>query len=1135
VLAAQPANAGARAAEIELHARAGRWELVERSIAAQIDSAPGVDARARAAHWIARAEIQRDRLKAGAAAMASLHEARALDPEHPALAEAILALTAATSDAASVGAAHRALARSARTPDARARHLMAAGEIDERLRLDDATAAEAYRAALEALPGDAWASESLLRVLARRARGVEPEAVGALEELLSARADAGDLRAAFELSRRRAERPEVADRALPVIEAILAEDRAAPHALRTLLAVARTTRAVPLVANALAQQADAFRLALPRLAAMWGEAALVEWALPEVDVTDVYDRILTLAPGDRAAEDALLRRALRRMSRGDGAARADAVRAEAALLASATEPSDRLVHHLSLALLLDEADAPLGPRTRDALANYRASLQLDPGSITAALGASRLAAVLADAEAGVAAAKASADLASTPRERAYFLVQAAGVLLATKDARLGNADERRSRAGELAERALAADAESLAAAAILATVRAADGQRDRHLEALRSALSRARGEAAVVELGSEVARVALLEPRVVTTALDAMRRVREVAPSHVASLRTLADLHGLQQAWPEAAEALEAVVTNAREKSVRRVAFFDLADVYGRHLDRPADVERALRGVLEMDPGDPRALRALVERLRAPLRTGADPADAARARVEVPVLLGRLLDAEPGADAKRDVALQLFETRAAEGDRAAAERALVEAAAQAPPGALLSRIAAFQADAPGGPADHARALAALVARTQQLGRADAQALAALGQIEVDVLGRFADGAAHLSAALGVAPGLHEARAALARALVLTGAHESATATSLSLIDPDAAPLLSLRDPAGALSVLEQSLEGEGRPDEALVARELRAVAGGLDDAAHFGLRARRLPHTTGPADPALDAAALHGNVLPRDGQHVLLEVAAALSGIESKLLRIDLADLGLSPRDRIPPGSGHPLRAPFERLLRILGIAEAELVVTDQVAYTRVLSLASPWVVVPRQPEPVQLASLGRALGRVALRAPWLADLPTSHARACLVAAARVAVPSYGASPREPALETDVQEYERRIARAIGRKQKKALLDLSPRLEPSRAPTVAEIDALVRAVVRAEVRVAFLVTGDLLATFDELRALDAELARATAVIGPSALAAVLAHPLSGDVARFALTPRATTLRRATGTTWGRTR
>src|SRR6202012_4327082 len=98
--------------------------------------------------------------------------------------------------------------------------------------------------------------------------------------------------------------------------------------------------------------------------------------------------------------------------------------------------------------------------------------------------------------------------------------------------------------------------------------------------------------------------------------------------------------------------------------------------------------------------------------------------------------------------------------------------------------------------------------------------------------------------------------------------------------------PDPAALLALGDPAGALATLEGALGAEARGDDAAVGRELRAIAGGLDDGSHADLRARRFAGE-GPsgAGPLLDAPGLRAGVLPEDVPPLLLDVAAAIAGV----------------------------------------------------------------------------------------------------------------------------------------------------------------------------------------------------------------------------------------------------------
>jgi hypothetical protein len=170
------------------------------------------------------------------------------------------------------------------------------------------------------------------------------------------------------------------------------------------------------------------------------------------------------------------------------------------------------------------------------------------------------------------------------------------------------------------------------------------------------------------------------------------------------------------------------------------------------------------------------------------------------------------------------------------------------------------------------------------------------------------------------------------------------------------------------------------------------------------------------------------------------------------------------------------------------------------------------------------------MASIGRALARVALGVPWLEELPPPHIEALLVAAARQVVPSFGDDFVDVIAKKLVSTYEPSVARALSRRQKKMLEELAPHVAaPQGRPP--PIDAFIGALAKAELRAAYLMCGDLLATIDEIRGFDAILGRATDRPGPSTVTAVLEHPFAGDVARFALTADATALRRRIGTTW----
>jgi len=1096
VLARSPAHAGALGLVQRLHENAGRWAQVDATLAARIEHAS--EPRLRVDLWLARAELQRTRLRDVAGALASLRAALAIDASHPA-ARALVATLAASGDARALRDGLVELGSGEPTAEGRARLLARAAEIDELVRLDDdAAAALLERAAAEA-PGDPWLLERTARVALRRSRTTSGAAFDADKDIEQARAAA---------------------------EEALARDPAAPHAphaLRELERVARVTGSTPLLANALAQQADAFSAEGAVLGALWELAALVQWKLPDANDAATMDRILRLAPADRAALDATVRGGMRVARQGDPQARARLVAALRGRLAQASDDTERLWLHLTTALVLDREDIAHDDDTLAALASYREALRIDPRSVVAAEGAARLASALGDAEALVVASLAQADLTSEATRRAAHLVQAAGRLVSAQDPRLGGRPERLTRAAEALDAALDTDPESLSAVGLLVAVRSEQGMRDALLATLRRSFERARAPASVARLGAEVARVALLDPADRVVAAAALRRVLDVQPGDLGALRALADLHTAQGAWGDAVETLEAMASRARDPRHKLATLFELADAHA-HLGRPADVERALTAALDVDPTSVAALRRLIAHRRA---------SGATADVLAP-LLARLADAETTPETRAAALSELADVHVAAGDDAAAERALVEATAQAATPERLARVLAVHA---GSPADTTRLLGAVVARAQELERADAACLATLGRLEIETLGRWPDGVSHLRVALALAPGMHDARAALARGLLQMRAGTDALGLLEPMVVPDPSPLLALENPANALATFEGALSANGRQDEALVARELRALAGGLDDGAHVELRARRLVvDPAGPVPAALDAAALRTGVVPADAPSLWLDVAGALSGVETKLARADLEALGVSPRDRVTAtAGGHPLLGLVHRLAAMFGLLLPETALSDAIAAPRVAIVDSPWLLVPRSmpslPQPVQAAMLAGPLVRIALGLPWLDDLPGPYAHALLCGAARQAIPGFGRDLHDAGQESLVEEMARRVAKAIGRKQKKALSELAPALGATPSATLIDARAFERAVRRTELRAAFVATGDLLATIDAARAVDADLARATAGVGSAALAAVLTSPVAGDVARFALAPSTTALRWRAGTLW----
>ncbi len=1144
VLSKDAAHPEARALETRLHEDAGRWELTAQSLRARIDHAHSRGEKVKL--WLALAQVQDTSLHAHEDALASLKSARALDPHHlvpPA--EVARILTEHGTDA-TLRLAFEGLAQSAATADERALYLIRAAEVEEFKSGDDSAAARLYVQALVETPHDELLADRLARVLARRSKQAQDKdptrrgsaGLGERITLLSKRHERATDRAqkslfAFELAELLIELGQDLPKAITLLEQVQQESPQHVPALRTLEAIHLRASGWSHLARVLSLQGDNFVDARARLGSLWTLAAIEEWKLSNQGVSDSYERILELDPTDPGALEAILRSRFAEARNGDVGAINAVITALRAFTTYAADDSTRLLAEVQLALVLETWGEGRGDAVlREALERYAVGLSIDPTSVAATTGLARLANRLGDLPSAVDAAHSLAELSKQkPKVRARYLLDAATLLLSEHaDDRMGTPRIRSEKAVSDLEEALDVDPDSIPVASALASLRQERGEHAKLVDSLRSAILKATSPDAIVMIGTEIATVARDEQQDLPVAIEAMKKVREAAPTHTPSLLTLSELYIASRAWDLATETLETVAKTSPDTQARLTALFALARIYEKITKALEDAERVLRSAVECDPRGPRAIRALLHRLASKQtepRTGSAPLP--DHREEIADLLQRLADVERDRVTKAGVLLQLAEVRQELGHLGPAERALVEAVAHAPEnGVALTRLGRFfRAD----PTSHARALTQVIGRGRELGAADARWFALLGHIEIEKLGRVRDGVAHLRQAIHMDAKLFESRFELGSALARMGSNDEASRVLLDMVSPDPRPVLAIADPASALDLLERTLNAERRPEEAIVVSELRAIAGDLDDGRQAWLRARRLSPLETHHAP-FDRGTLLAHVVPRVVSHPLLDVAHAVFGMEAKILRADLTDLGISTRDRV--GRGHPVRVLLDRIARAAQVSDVELVISPSVNRTRVLVQDEPWIVMPRKltelPEPTQLATLARAVAKIALSVPWLEELPPPHIEAYLVACARQVVPHYGAEDVDVLSQRLVLQYEPTVAKVLSRKQRKNLEELAPRLATPEARPIP-IDTLTGGLAQGELRIAYLLTGDLLATIDELRGLDANFLKQTDTPGRAALASVLTHGYAGDVCRFALTTEATALRRRVGATW----
>jgi tetratricopeptide (TPR) repeat protein len=1072
------ASLAMRARELltRLHATAGRWELVASTLAdrgrAEKRKGPKL------ALALSQAAVLAQRLAAPDRALSVLEATRETAPDDPAIASAIVASLEAMGDDDALRKWLERLAGDASDVALKVSYLVRAAEIAERRQGGDEDAVRLYICAREAMPDERLVIERLVRLSARTELPSEAQValplVAAIRSLDTGRAADGT-----------------------TAETLLASGARDFATLRVAERLARSARSAPQLANALALMADATSgpLAMRALSAL---AAVVAWTLPEGGELAPWDRLLALGSRDAVVLDDLVRRARPKLLAGDGAALELATEATKRRLEGAADDTERVVLRIELARMHRR-----GHSISEAADSCREALAVDPTSAGAAVVLGHVASDLGDRWAAIVAVTTLGEITRRHKARAALLRDAADLSAVEGDAK---------GAALLLERALEADPDNVVVAARLAQVQAKERAWADLARVLRRGLFAAKSAEAVVPMAAELSDVAkahLSDPQL---AIEALERSRLIAPDHVPALFLLAELYIGQRTWDESLRALADVIARTDEKSEKLIALVGRASILGRVLGQPAEAQKELRAALAIDGHDLRALRGL---LALPLEIAAD---------ERADLLSRLVVAETQPEQRFGALLELADTRRGLGDGTGAEGALIEAASIRPDATMLERLR----HAAGNSREAAaRIIGRAVGRAREAGNAPGVAwLATLGELDLD-LGRLDEAVEHFEGVLRLDPFREAERRLLARAYSGKGRHEAAAAALTPLLEgASGAGLLD----ASFVRQLDDSLVGAGRTQQALVARELRAVAGDLDENGQTSLRSRRQAGSL-EGEP-LGASTLRAFVMPQGvGKHPIWDVAAITLGISGKLARVALQDQGASPRDRIKPRAVHPVRQLFDRIARVFEVAEIELAVSDHVVAPLVACEDDVWVIVPSSfgdwPEPHAIAALARPLTRIALGVPWLGALPPEETIAILVAFARQAAPNAGATPRER-VEALVMDYDARARRAIDRKRKKSLEDLESSI--TRAPSIA-IDAFANAALRAEARAAFLVTGDLRAALAALALSEGSLADALRAPSAGALAAVLTHPVSRDLVGFAMGGEATALRRSLGTLW----
>jgi hypothetical protein len=384
--------------------------------------------------------------------------------------------------------------------------------------------------------------------------------------------------------------------------------------------------------------------------------------------------------------------------------------------------------------------------------------------------------------------------------------------------------------------------------------------------------------------------------------------------------------------------------------------------------------------------------------------------------------------------------------------------------------------------------------------------------------------RHKQGIAHLTQATKLPGASPDMRAMLGRGLEAAGRNADAVQTLRDVLIPDADTFARLTDLPTCLAALESALAKEGRVEERLAVEEVRGCLGELKGDRMSRFRNRRLAEGV-PYAGALAGSELARLLLP-EARTILLDLSVILAPIAAKVLRFELSGLGVGSRERLSPRDAHPTRFLADRLARTLGIETFDLYLSPNWQGAMRVYPGDPAAIVgstnfAELPEPEQLFALGRLLTRIALGPTWLDELPVDAVDGLYLAAMRSVDPTFGSGEVSPSRDAMASSFLPAVQKAIGRRHKKLIEELGPNV-----PATYDARAITIAIRRSEYRIAYVLSGDLVAAIDYLRRFDRDIGRSAEE--PRLL---LTHPVTNEMLRYALSAEGTAERLNLGVSW----
>jgi len=945
-------------------------------------------------------------------------------------------------------------------------------------------AAKAYRDAIEAERDHAPSLAGLSRVL---------EATKAWEEAvaeLRAQAERADddqtvgesmLRAAEVLAERLG-RTEEAVAALEEVRRRLDGERAALLRLGSLYEV---TENWDRLARLYIERASRIEHPPARRTALISLAELVtERRVPgDHEPKKIYETVLGMKSDDRLALEGLDRLARDSLDPADTTSvatrRAELERDDAARAVEFVRAGDTLMQS-------DPAEAA---------GAFMRALELDPNSYVALRALGEIANVLDDPELRADVLRLEAQWTTDGDRAARLLVEAAAI---ARD-ELSNAEA----AVTDLQRALDRGPDNAEAADDLDALLMGRGEVTELIDVLAKAARATPNKSRRLALWLRVAELQAGPPiDDVTAAIGSLERVVDLDPKATEPVLALAKLHTRNQSWKEAAAFYERVIKLGPNRAVAVESHLELARTWLQRLGDPERAGTHINALLDIQPGHREALLISVDlHIR----------EAEYAQAEA--LATRLLRASTTGLERGQALAKLGALQLRNGERDKGRASLVEAVSEIGPRTEPGRRYRDEVGNAGATAEYAEALEKFLAAVEVDAAEDEDPGATYLELAKvhDTLGDVPRAVSALQRALRTREDDVDLRAALAERLTALGRYSEAEVQWRELISFDVSRASAWRGLARTLGHLQ-------RPEEGRLALGPVVILGDASsEEVALAARGKTRPGLARPGSFGAEALQKISAGPVVEGRVIALLVA--MHDVYGKVFAPDLGVYGLTVRDKIAPGTQHPLRAIVDRLAPAFGVERFDLYV-HQVKHGLLVELgAVPSLVVPaylgQLSEAQQVFMLSRALCHVARGVETAVRLGAEQLAVTLAATAKV----FGHDQTRGLDEAVVDDMARRIGKAIPWIGKKSIEEaVTQYAAMPRLDTRAWLATLDKTATRAGA----VLSGDVAGAADIIRRTDPHLHQ---LVGAELVAA---SAVIEDLMRFWLSSNAVELRAAAG-------